>query len=82
MLDRDELAVVCLGACMESAFMPVVLPAGLKPRYKQCLLDGAASVAKVVVKPNAREDNWTVQEVGLIPQMHKPLIVLMLQSST
>ncbi|CAE7472607.1 SULT6B1 [Symbiodinium natans] len=33
-------------------------------RFKNCLLDGAASIAKVVVKPKVREDNWIVQEVG------------------
>lgn len=32
------------------------------------MLSGAAAIAKVVVKAEAREDNWTVQEVGQEPQ--------------
>lgn len=28
------------------------------------MLGGAAAIAKVVVKAERREDNWTVQEVG------------------
>lgn len=37
-------------------------------RFQQCMLNGAAAIAKVVVKAEAREDNWTVQEVGQDPQ--------------
>ena len=33
------------------------------------MLSGAAAIAKVVVKAEAREDNWTVQEVGQEPQV-------------
>eukprot|EP00913_Durusdinium_trenchii_P006710 g6307.t1 len=36
----------------------------LKDVFQQCLLGGAAAIAKVVVKAERREDNWTVQEVG------------------
>jgi len=32
--------------------------------YKKCLLEGTAAIAKVVVKPRVREDNWAVQEAG------------------
>lgn len=32
------------------------------------MLSGAAAIAKVVVKAEAREDNWIVQEVGWGPQ--------------
>ena len=39
-----------------------------QPRYKKCLLEGTAAIAKVVVKPRVREDNWAVQEAGRAPQ--------------
>ena len=47
-----------------------LLPSRLavKLRYSKCLLEGTAAIAKVVVKPAAREDSWVVQEVGLEPQ--------------
>lgn len=36
----------------------------LRRRFDQCSLGGAAAVAKVVVKPQHRDDNFLVQEVG------------------
>eukprot|EP00438_Fugacium_kawagutii_P018031 Skav216300 [mRNA] locus=scaffold494:157747:161018:- [translate_table: standard] len=34
----------------------------LQDVFQQCMLNGAAAIAKVVVKAENREDNWTVQE--------------------
>lgn len=36
----------------------------LRGLFAQCTLEGSAAVAKVVVKPQQREDNFIVQEVG------------------
>lgn len=44
----------------------------LEYQFRQCTLEGAAAVAKVVVKGGQRQDNWLVQEVGaetVPPQM-------------
>ena len=42
-------------------------------RFQKCMLSGAAAIAKVVVKAEAREDNWTVQEVGQGPQINQAI---------
>eukprot|EP00435_Cladocopium_sp_Y103_P053690 s203_g17.t1 len=43
---------------------PMLNRTELKDVFQRCMLSGAAAIAKVVVKAEAREDNWTVQEVG------------------